>query len=203
MLANMAASLFLNGQIQTTVARARELRRVAEKLITRARGGQGVGHVVSAGHGQLDASGLIESGQVKVEGRSGGSVQDHVLGPQVGRPALGGEGEDACRCELGHGCGAGIVGIEDGRSVGSQAGDDLRLGRGDALDGAETAHVGVTDHEDPGRVQGGDTGEVGDVPGSGGSHLQDEVAGGLVGLEHGQRQADLVVEAGPGRHRGA
>ena len=39
MLANMAASLFLNGQIQTTVTRAKELRRVAEKLITRARGG--------------------------------------------------------------------------------------------------------------------------------------------------------------------
>ena len=41
MLANMAASLFLNGQIQTTVTRAKELRRVAEKLITRARGGWG------------------------------------------------------------------------------------------------------------------------------------------------------------------
>jgi large subunit ribosomal protein L17 len=39
MLSNMAASLFLNGQIRTTVTRARELRRVAEKLITRARGG--------------------------------------------------------------------------------------------------------------------------------------------------------------------
>ncbi len=39
MLANMAASLFLNGSIQTTVTRAKELRRVAEKLITRAKGG--------------------------------------------------------------------------------------------------------------------------------------------------------------------
>ncbi|MBQ7263888.1 MAG: 50S ribosomal protein L17 [Synergistaceae bacterium] len=39
MLSNMAASLFLNGQVKTTVTRAKELRRVAEKLITRARGG--------------------------------------------------------------------------------------------------------------------------------------------------------------------
>ena len=39
MLSNMAASLFLTGQIKTTVTRAKELRRVAEKLITRARGG--------------------------------------------------------------------------------------------------------------------------------------------------------------------
>ena len=39
MLSNMAASLFLNGQVRTTVTRAKELRRVAEKLITRARGG--------------------------------------------------------------------------------------------------------------------------------------------------------------------
>ena len=39
MLSNMAASLFLTGQIKTTITRAKELRRVAEKLITRARGG--------------------------------------------------------------------------------------------------------------------------------------------------------------------
>ncbi len=39
MLSNMAASLFLHGEIRTTVTRAKELRRVAEKLITRARGG--------------------------------------------------------------------------------------------------------------------------------------------------------------------
>ncbi len=39
MLANLAASLFLHGSISTTLVRAREARRVAEKLITRARGG--------------------------------------------------------------------------------------------------------------------------------------------------------------------
>jgi large subunit ribosomal protein L17 len=39
MLVNMAASLFLAGQVKTTITRAKELRRVAEKLITRARGG--------------------------------------------------------------------------------------------------------------------------------------------------------------------
>jgi large subunit ribosomal protein L17 len=39
MLSNMAACLFLHGHVKTTVTRAKELRRVAEKLITRARGG--------------------------------------------------------------------------------------------------------------------------------------------------------------------
>lgn len=39
MLANLAASLFLHGSITTTLVRAQETRRVAEKLITRARGG--------------------------------------------------------------------------------------------------------------------------------------------------------------------
>ncbi|UDQ99102.1 50S ribosomal protein L17 [Lentisphaerota bacterium WC36G] len=34
MLANMACSLFEHGQIKTTVAKAKELRRFAEKLIT-------------------------------------------------------------------------------------------------------------------------------------------------------------------------
>lgn len=38
MLAGMTSSLFLEGQITTTVTRAKELRRVAEKLITRAKG---------------------------------------------------------------------------------------------------------------------------------------------------------------------
>ena len=34
MLANMANSLFFNGQIETTIVKAKELRRFAEKLIT-------------------------------------------------------------------------------------------------------------------------------------------------------------------------
>ena len=56
--------------------------------------------------------------------------------------------------------------------------------------------MGVADHENSGRVRQGDRGEVGDVPGRGGPHLQDEEAGGLVGPQDGQGQADLVVEAG-------
>ena len=39
MLANLVASLILEESIETTVTRAKEVRRVAEKLITRARGG--------------------------------------------------------------------------------------------------------------------------------------------------------------------
>ena len=36
MLANMANSLFINGQIETTLVKAKELRRFAEKLVCRA-----------------------------------------------------------------------------------------------------------------------------------------------------------------------
>ncbi len=39
MLGNMAASLFVEGSIVTTVTRAKEVRRVAEKLITKAKSG--------------------------------------------------------------------------------------------------------------------------------------------------------------------
>jgi large subunit ribosomal protein L17 len=39
MLGNLAASLFVEGSIVTTVTRAKELRRVAEKLITKAKAG--------------------------------------------------------------------------------------------------------------------------------------------------------------------
>lgn len=40
MLSNMAASLFLEESITTTVIKAKELRRFAERLITRAKGGE-------------------------------------------------------------------------------------------------------------------------------------------------------------------
>ena len=39
MLRNMATSLFLHGRIETTVAKAKELRRFAEPLITKAKRG--------------------------------------------------------------------------------------------------------------------------------------------------------------------
>lgn len=39
MLGNLAASLFINGGITTTVTRAKELRKVAERLITKAKSG--------------------------------------------------------------------------------------------------------------------------------------------------------------------
>ena len=39
MLGNLAASLFVEGRIITTVTRAKELRRVAERLITKAKSG--------------------------------------------------------------------------------------------------------------------------------------------------------------------
>lgn len=39
MLANLVASLILEGSIETTVTRAKEVRRVAERIITRAKGG--------------------------------------------------------------------------------------------------------------------------------------------------------------------
>ena len=39
MLRNMAASLFLHGRVETTTAKAKELRQYAEPLITRARRG--------------------------------------------------------------------------------------------------------------------------------------------------------------------
>lgn len=39
MLGNLAASLFIKGSIVTTVTRAKELRKVAERLITKAKGG--------------------------------------------------------------------------------------------------------------------------------------------------------------------
>jgi large subunit ribosomal protein L17 len=39
MLSNLVASLILQGSIETTVTRAKEVRRVAERIITRAKGG--------------------------------------------------------------------------------------------------------------------------------------------------------------------
>ena len=97
---------------------------------------------MDTGHGQLDAPGGRRARAGGGRRPRGRSHDDNVLGPQVGGVALGGEGEDLSRGEACHGCGAGVVGIEDGDALWQQAGDDLRLGSGDAFDGSETAHMG-------------------------------------------------------------
>ena len=166
------------------------------------RGGQGVDHVVRAGQRQAHATGVRQAGSVQVEARPGAVPHSHISGAQVGAAPGRREGQHVGGGQRRHGEGPLVIGVEHRRAGGHQAGDDLALGRGDAVDGTEAPHVGVPDHEHGGGVQRGDPGEVGDVPGTGGTHLQNEVAGGLVGLQDGQRQPDLIVEGGRRRDGG-
>ena len=82
-------------------------------------------------------------------------------------------------------------------SVGQRL-DEFALGDGDPLGAAELAEVRGADVEHHADAGPGDPAEPGDVPGAAGAHLQHEEAGLLVGAEHGERQADVVV-VGPGR----
>ena len=54
--------------------------------------------------------------------------------------------------------------------------------------------MGVAHAQLDGHVGGDDVRQVGDVAGTGGTHLQDKVARRLVGQQHRQGQANLVVE---------
>jgi len=89
MLANMVSSLFTNGQIQTTLVKAKEARRFAEKLIT-------IGKKGDLHRRRLAVSKLRDKSAVKVlfdeiapayEGRNGGYTRILKLGVRRGDAA--------------------------------------------------------------------------------------------------------------------
>ena len=86
MMANMAASLFAAEAIVTTEAKAKALRPVAEKLITKARKGGVHNHrqVVSFMGDKDMAHKLFEEIGPRYEGRPGGYLRILKLGPRHG-----------------------------------------------------------------------------------------------------------------------
>jgi large subunit ribosomal protein L17 len=86
MMANMAASLFAAEAIVTTEAKAKALRPVAEKLITKARKGGVHNHrqVVSFMGDKDMAHKLFEEIGPRYEGRPGGYTRILKLGPRHG-----------------------------------------------------------------------------------------------------------------------
>ncbi len=89
MLANMVSSLFTNGQIETTLVKAKEARRFAEKLIT-------IGKKGDLHRRRLAVSKLRDKSAVKVlfdeiapayEGREGGYTRILKLGARRGDAA--------------------------------------------------------------------------------------------------------------------
>ena len=86
MLGNLAASLFVEGSIVTTVTRAKELRRVAEKLITKAKSGTVADRrlVISRMPHKVAVNTLFDSVVTRYEGRNGGYTRIVKLGNRVG-----------------------------------------------------------------------------------------------------------------------
>ena len=85
---------------------------------------------------------------------------------------------------------AGITAVAPGR----QPGDQLGLGRGDRLDGAEQLEVHRPDADDHADVGLGDRGQLGDLAGAAHRHLEHQHLGARRRAEDLQRQADLGVE---------
>jgi large subunit ribosomal protein L17 len=96
LLANMATSLFLHGGIVTTVAKAKELRPMAEKLITLARRGDlHARRLVERRIKDKAASGkLFKEYGPRFAARPGGYCRIIKLGHRVG------DGADTARIEL-------------------------------------------------------------------------------------------------------
>ncbi len=96
LLANMATSLFLHGRIVTTVAKAKELRPMAEKLITLARRGDlHARRLVERRIKDKTASGkLFKEYGPRFAARPGGYCRIIKLGHRVG------DGADTARIEL-------------------------------------------------------------------------------------------------------
>ena len=86
MLANMVSSLFMNGEIRTTLVKAKEARRFAERLIT-------LGKKADLHHRRLAAARLRDKDAVKklfneiapsYAGRDGGYTRIYKLGIRIG-----------------------------------------------------------------------------------------------------------------------
>jgi large subunit ribosomal protein L17 len=86
MLGNLAASLFVEGSIVTTVTRAKELRRVAEKLITKAKSGTLADRrlVISRMPHKAAVTTLFKDLAPRFAERSGGYTRIVKIGNRVG-----------------------------------------------------------------------------------------------------------------------
>ena len=87
-----------------------------------------------------------------------------------------------------------LVGRDDRGAAGPQAGDQLGLGRGHALDAAEQFEVDGADVDDHADVRLGDRRQLGDLARAAHRHLEHEHLGPRRRAEDGQRQPDLGVE---------
>ena len=96
MLANMVSSLFLHGEIRTTLVKAKEARRVADRMIT-------LGKKGDLHHRRLAVSHLRDKSAVKLlfdeiaptyAGRNGGYTRIYKLGTRIG------DGSEMCILQL-------------------------------------------------------------------------------------------------------
>lgn len=87
-LKGLARSLVLRGKMQTTVARAKEIRPLVEKMVTRARTGTLADrrHLVSQLGDERVAGKLIKTAE-SYKGRSGGYLRITKMGPRKGDAA--------------------------------------------------------------------------------------------------------------------
>lgn len=86
MLKNLVSSLFINGRITTTVTRAKDAQRLAEKMITLAKKGTLAGNrqVSSRLYSNAVARKLVEEIAPKFADREGGYTRVLKLGPRRG-----------------------------------------------------------------------------------------------------------------------
>lgn len=89
MLRNLVSSLFLNGRITTTVTRAKEAQKMAEKLITEAKKGTLAGNraVSSALYSNDAARKVVEEIAPSMKDRNGGYTRVLKMGPRRGDAA--------------------------------------------------------------------------------------------------------------------
>ncbi|MSU60607.1 MAG: 50S ribosomal protein L17 [Candidatus Staskawiczbacteria bacterium] len=83
LLKTMATSLFLHGKIKTTEAKAKELRSVAEKFITRAKDNTIANRrILAKSLSQKTVKDLMDQIAPKLKGRKGGYTRIMKMGPR-------------------------------------------------------------------------------------------------------------------------
>ena len=83
MMSHLTSALFINGKIKTTEAKAKELRSVAEKFITRAKGGTIVDRrILAKSLSSKTVKDLVEQIAPKLKERKGGYTRIMKMGPR-------------------------------------------------------------------------------------------------------------------------
>ncbi len=165
------------------------------ELDERGHSGQRVAQVVAAGEAEVHARAVAERVEQHVRALAAALLGDHV---HVGVVCAEGHHPAAVTAHVP--VKQALVSRHDGGAAVGELVDELRLGGGHVLDGADELKVHRRDVRDHADVRLGDARQLADLPGAAHGHLDHRDFRRALDLEQRERHPDLVVQVRGGGH---